>query len=101
MIPMAKKAYTVPPAHTNAWILQTWLSFVLAIAATFAGILYMPGQDTWVKGYLMMGMLFSVGSTISLSKTLRDLEESKRMISRIDEAKLEQLLAKYDPFKDE
>ncbi|NEO86591.1 MAG: hypothetical protein F6J87_20385 [Spirulina sp. SIO3F2] len=98
---MAKKAYAVPQAHTNAWIFQTWISFIISIIATFAGILYMPGQNNWVKGYLMMGMLFSVGSTISLSKTLRDIEESKRMVSRIDEAKLERLLAKYDPFKEE
>ncbi|MGB0560764.1 MAG: YiaA/YiaB family inner membrane protein [Spirulinaceae cyanobacterium] len=98
---MTQKTYAVPQAHTNAWIAQTWLSFIIAVVATFAGILYMPGQNNWVKGYLMMGMLFSIGSTVSLSKTLRDLDESKRMISRIDEAKLERLLAQYDPFKEE
>jgi hypothetical protein len=88
------------PVHTNAWVLQTYLCFFISIAATLLGILYMPNQDNWVKGYLLMGMLFSVGSTVSLSKTVRDIEESKRMISRIDEAKLERLLANYDPFKD-
>lgn len=98
---MSKKAYPVAQTHTGAWIVQTWLSFAISLTATFLGILYLPGQDNWVKGYLMMGMLFSVGSTVSLSKTMRDLDESKRMLSRIDEAKLERMLAKYDPFKEE
>ncbi|HEY9762086.1 MAG TPA: YiaA/YiaB family inner membrane protein [Trichocoleus sp.] len=95
---MSSKNVNTPVVHTTAWIAQTWLSFVIALTATSIGILYMP-MNAWMKGYLGMGMLFSVGSTISLSKTLRDVEESKRMLSRIDEAKLERLLAEYDPFK--
>ncbi|KAM3102067.1 hypothetical protein ACKFKF_05905 [Phormidesmis sp. 146-12] len=46
-----------------------------------------------------MGVLFTVGSTFSLSKTTRDIHESKRLISRVDEAKLEKILAEHDPFK--
>jgi len=45
-----------------------------------------------------MGLAFSIGSTISLSKTIRDIHESQRILSRVDEAKLEKLLAEYDPF---
>ncbi len=85
--------------HTTAWIVQTWLSFIISTSATMMGILYLPAMDNWVKGYMGMGLLFSVGSTISLSKTTRDIEESKRIINRIDEAKLEKLLADYDPFR--
>jgi hypothetical protein len=95
---MQVKKYNTPVVHTSAWIAQTWISFVISLSATSLGILYLP-VDIWMKGYLGMGMLFSVGSTISLSKTIRDVEESKRMMSRIDEAKLERLLAEYDPFK--
>lgn len=62
------------------------------------GILYTP-VDNWVKGYLGMGLLFSVGSTFSLSKTVRDLHESNKILSRVDEAKLEKILADHDPFK--
>lgn len=46
-----------------------------------------------------MGILPTVSVTINLSKTIRDVEESKRVINRIDGAKLERLLAEYDPFK--
>jgi hypothetical protein len=86
---------TTPQQHTNAWISYTWISFVLSISATFIGILYLP-VDSWVKGYLGMGTLFSIGSTIGLSKTIRDVEESKRLISRVDEAKLEKMLAEHN-----
>ena len=94
---MNKKVST-NSTHTNAWVAQTYISFLVSIAATLVGVFYMPG-DSWLKGYMGMGVLFSVASTASLSKTLRDIEESKTMMSRIDEAKLERLLAEYDPFK--
>ena len=95
---MTDKKFNAPSNHTTAWVAQTWLSFVISISATAIGIVYLPA-DIWLKGYLGMGLLFSVGSTTSLSKTIRDQAEAKRMLSRIDEAKLERLLAEYDPFK--
>jgi len=93
---MAK--FNAPQAHSSAWIFQAWLSFIVSSSAMAVGILYLP-VDSWVKGYLGMGFLFSVGSTISLSKTVRDIHESNKVMSRVDEAKLEKLLAEYDPFK--
>jgi hypothetical protein len=94
---MSTSKFQAPSTHTNAWIAQTWLAFLLSIAATSIGI-YMLPIDGWIKSYLGMGYLFSISSTISLSKTTRDIEESKRIVSRVDEAKLEKLLAEYDPF---
>ncbi|NJR51410.1 MAG: hypothetical protein HC780_19350 [Leptolyngbyaceae cyanobacterium CSU_1_3] len=82
---------------TNAWVIQVWASFVLSVSALTVGILNLP-VDSWIKGYMGMGVLFSVGSTFSLSKTTRDIHESKRLISRVDEAKLEKMLAEHDPF---
>lgn len=96
---MNDKKYPSTVNHTQAWIVQAWLSFLLSLMATSLGIIYLPA-NIWIKGYLGMGLIFSVGSTISLSKTIRDLEESKRIINRVDEAKLERLLAQYDPYKD-
>ncbi|MEG3436489.1 YiaA/YiaB family inner membrane protein [Pannus brasiliensis CCIBt3594] len=96
---MNDKKYNPSTTHTQAWLIQTWLSFIIATASTGIGIVYLP-VDAWVKGYLGMGFMFTIGSTIGLSKTLRDVEESKRLITRIDEAKLERLLANYDPYKE-
>ena len=95
---MSSKKMASGGVHTSAWIAQTYVSFTVSITATIIGTFYMPG-DNWLKGYMGMGLLFSVASTASLSKTIRDVEESKTMMSRIDEAKLERLLAEYDPFK--
>jgi hypothetical protein len=98
---MTIKSYTATNTsapHSTAWISYTWLAFMLSIAATSAGIIFLP-IEPWVKGYFGMGILSTVSATVNLSKTIRDVEESKRIINRIDEAKLERLLADYDPFK--
>jgi hypothetical protein len=93
---MAK--YNRPQTHSNAWVVQVWLAFMLSISATAIGIFYLP-VDNWIKGYLGMGLFFSIASTTSLSKTVRDIHESQQIVSRVDEAKLEKILAEHDPFK--
>ena len=95
---MSEKKISPRTNHTQAWVMQTYVSFLVSVTATIIGIFYMPG-DRWLKGYLGMGVMFSLASTASLAKTLRDVDEAKTMMSRIDEAKLERLLAEYDPFK--
>lgn len=81
--------------HSSAWVMQTWASFILSISATSIGIIYLP-VDAWVKGFMGMGLAFSVGSTVSLTKTQRDLHESKKMITKIEEAKVEKILAEHN-----
>jgi hypothetical protein len=78
-----------------SWIFYSWTAFALSITMTTIGVVYLP-VDNWVKGYFGMGLAFSVGSTLTLAKTQRDLHESKRIISRIDEAKVEQLLSQQN-----
>jgi hypothetical protein len=81
--------------NSSAWVIQTWVSFIVSISATSIGIFFLP-VDSWVKGYMGMGLTFTVGSTISLVKTQRDLHESKKLISRVEEAKVEKLLSGHD-----
>jgi hypothetical protein len=83
---------------SNAWILQTWLAFALSIGITSAGIVNLP-VDIWVKGFMAMGLSFSVGSTFSLAKTQRDLHESSKLTSKIEEAKVEQILSQHGGLK--
>jgi hypothetical protein len=83
---------------SNAWILQTWLAFVLSLGITSAGIVNLP-VDIWVKGFMAMGLSFSVGSTFSLAKTQRDLHESSKLTSKIEEAKVEQILSQHGGLK--
>ncbi|MBX7102190.1 MAG: hypothetical protein K1X89_31025 [Myxococcaceae bacterium] len=88
----------VAPAHSPAWMVQVWISWVLAFGSMLFAIWLIQG-DLWMKGFLFIGLVFTVGSTFSLSKTLRDLHESERVVARVDEARLEQLLAQHDPLK--
>ncbi len=92
-------ALSQAPAHTAAWVAQVWISFIISITGTSIGIFFAPVANDWVRAYLGMGLMFSVGSAISLTKTTRDTYESTKVLSRIDEAKLERLLAQYDPYK--
>ena len=41
-----------------------------------------------------------MNSTFALAKTLRDEHESKRVHTRLDDARLGKLLAEHDPFRD-
>lgn len=67
--------------NTAAWRFQVWASFVIATSITCAGILYLP-VDLWTKGFLGMGLLFTVGSCFSLAKTLRDDHEATRVVDK-------------------
>jgi len=81
---------------TAAWILQVWVSFILATSGTGIGIIYLP-VDNWVKSFMGMGLTFSVGSAFTLAKTIRDNHESERITAKLDEAKVEKLLADHHP----
>lgn len=85
-------------SHSQAWIVQTWISFAISTSAMAIGILYLP-VDGWIKGYLGMGMAFSLGSTISLTKTVRDEHEAKKLLAKVDEARVEKLLAEHHPLR--
>jgi hypothetical protein len=80
---------------TAAWIFQVWASFALATVVTGIGIGYLP-LDAWVRAFLGMGLIFSVGSSFSLAKTLRDNHEAKRLLNRISEAKAEKIIREYE-----
>jgi hypothetical protein len=86
----------VQPAHSGAWIAQTWIAFVLSLGLTAIGIYELP-VDLWVKGFMTMGLVFSVGSSITLAKTLRDQHEQSRLSARIDDARVSKLIAEHDP----
>ena len=85
--------------HTGAWVAQTWISFVISVAVTGLGVYCLP-VDIWIKGFMSMGILFTVGSTFSLAKTVRDQAESERLVKRIDDARVSRLISEHDPLKE-
>ena len=80
---------------TPAWVFFTQISFVMALVAIVGGIWILP-VVLWIKGYLLMGLFFTVSSTITLSKTMRDSHEAKKIVNRISEVKTERMLKEFD-----
>ena len=80
---------------TPAWIFQVWASFVLSVGTTAIGIVYLP-LDPWIRAFFGMGLLFSVGSALTLAKTLRDNHEAKRLLNRLSEAKAEKIIREFE-----
>jgi hypothetical protein len=81
--------------QTPAWVAFTVISFVLSLTLMVVGIWTMP-VVLWIKGYLAMGLFFTVSATLTLSKTLRDEHEAKKLVNRIHEVKTERMLKEFD-----
>ncbi len=77
--------------HSQSWIVFTYVSFVAALAMVVGGIILMP-LDLAMKGYLTMGIVMLVQSCITLTKTIRDNDETSKLVNRIEDAKTERLL---------
>ena len=78
-----------------SWVFFVKLSFAASMGAMLAGIFFLPA-DWWIKGYLVMGTLFLTGSTITMTKTIRDQSEAEKLSKKISNAKTEKLLKEYD-----
>jgi len=88
---------SIPTSSTAAFYLQAAVSFGVALVAVGTGIAYLP-VDAWVRGFLAIGTLFLVSSCFTLAKCVRDQQEASTVRVRVDEARLEKLMAEHDPF---
>ena len=77
--------------HSSAWVTFTYASFCASFFMVAVGVFFLP-LDLWIKGYLAMGIIMLVQSCITLTKTIRDMHESGRLVNRIEDAKAERLL---------
>ena len=84
--------------HSAAWAFQTKVSFVISLTGLVLGLVYLP-VEPWARAFLATTSLYAITSSINLSKAMRDEHESHRVVSRVDEAKVERLLAEHDPYK--
>ncbi|WP_028658969.1 YiaA/YiaB family inner membrane protein [Nocardioides insulae] len=92
---------TTTPAtkNTMAFFVQSALAFGLALAFLLIAILYLPA-DPWPKAFLALGTIFLTTSSFSLAKCVRDAQESQHVVSRLDQARVDRILAEHDPWKD-
>jgi hypothetical protein len=86
------------PRTTAAFYAQAAISFSVALAVTLTGIAHL--QDSrWIRAFLALGLLCVVTSAFTLAKCIRDRQEEQEeeaIISRVDPARLDKLLAEQD-----
>ncbi len=77
-----------------SWLFFVKASFVCALVGMVFGLIVMP-VEIWMRGYMVLGTRFLVGSTFTLSKTPRDQFEASKLINQLAEARTEKLLKEY------
>ncbi|AJP05558.1 YiaA/B two helix domain protein [Streptomyces cyaneogriseus subsp. noncyanogenus] len=88
----------VKQQSTAAFYGQAVASFAVALAATAIGIFNLQA-DAWVRAFLAVAVLYLVTSAFTLAKVVRDRQEAGQIVSRVEQARLEKLLAEHDPFE--
>jgi hypothetical protein len=76
------------------WVFFVKVSFACALGGMIFGVAVMP-VEIWMRGYMILGTLFLVGSTFTLSKTIRDEFEASKLINKLAQARTEKLLKEY------
>jgi hypothetical protein len=77
--------------HSHAWMTFTYLAFGCSVFMVGIGIFLLP-LELAVKGYLAIGFLMVIQSSITLTKTMRDNHEGGKLVNRLEDAKTERLL---------
>jgi hypothetical protein len=83
------------PRTTIAFFMQAAISFAVSLAVTIIGIGYLH-DSRWVRAFLALGLLYVVTSSFTLAKCIRDRQEEGVIVSRVDQARLDKLLAEQD-----
>jgi hypothetical protein len=89
---------SVKQHSTAAYYAQAAVSFGLALVAVAVGV-YRLDASGWVRAFLAVSVLYLTTSAFTLAKVVRDRQEEGRIVSRVDQARLEKLLAEHDPFQ--
>jgi hypothetical protein len=83
------------PHTTTAFYIQAAVSFGVSLTAVGFGIAYLP-VGAWLRAFFAVGMLYTITSAFTLAKVVRDRQEESAVVSRVDQARLDKLLAEQD-----
>jgi hypothetical protein len=83
--------------NTAAFFVQAAVAFGVSFVGAVGGIFYLP-LDSWQRLFLAMTVLFLVSSAFTLAKVIRDQQESTTVRVRLDEARVDKLMAEYNPY---
>ena len=78
-------------SHSRYWMFFTAGSFCVAATMMALGIYNLQASFS-AKGFYAMSAIMLVHSALTLSKTLRDADEAKKLHNRLEDAKTEKLL---------
>ncbi len=81
--------------NTSGHRIQVYISFAVSTCMTLGGIWMLP-CGVWERAFLFLGMMFTIGSCLTLAKTVRDDHESQKLINRIHKAKTERILKDFE-----
>lgn len=76
---------------TEAWKIYTKLAFGIAMTFSIVGLWFIP-LNLWLKGYVFMAYFFTLGTVITMTKTMRDEHESKKLLKRLNELRAERMI---------
>ncbi|MES0809167.1 YiaA/YiaB family inner membrane protein [Roseibium sp. SCPC15] len=77
--------------HSNNWTIFTMVSFGVAAIMMALGIYNLEASFS-AKGFYTMASIMLVHTAVTLTKTLRDRDESEKFHNRLEDAKTEKLL---------
>ena len=75
--------------------MQSAISFGVSLTVTITAVGYLH-NSRWVRAFLALGLLYVVTSSFTLAKCIRDRQEETAIVSRVDQARLDKLLAEQD-----
>ncbi|WP_421953953.1 YiaA/YiaB family inner membrane protein [Polaromonas sp.] len=61
---------------SKPWLLQVWISFLVAVFLCAVGLSWLPGRDL-DRAFMVMGYFFCLSAAFVLAKYVRDQEKSK------------------------
>ena len=85
------------PRNTTAFYAQAVISFAVSSGAVLVGI-YFLDTNAWIRGFMLLSVLYLVTSSFTLAKVIRDKQEVEGLTNRVDKARLDKLLTEHDPF---
>lgn len=86
------------PKNTSAFYLQAGLSFGIALLTLVFSIFYLP-VDPWIRAFFGLGIMYLTTSAFTLAKCVRDAQENQAVYARLDQARVDKILAEHDPFR--
>ena len=89
---------STPTKNTSAFFLQAGISFAVALLTMIFAIFYLP-VDPWIRAFLGLGTMFLTTSSFTLAKCVRDAQDDNYVVTRLDQARVDKILAEHDPFR--